>query len=56
MERKVGEIFTYKDKTYKILKATDGCKGCAFYSQACADITKNEHCGQYQPKHLPTLN
>ena len=44
MERRVGEIFTYKDKTYKILKAIDGCKGCAFYSQSCAGITKNEHC------------
>ena len=44
MERKIGEIFTYKGKTYKILKAIDGCKGCAFYGQACADITENEHC------------
>ena len=44
MERKIGEIFTYNGKTYKILKAIDGCKGCAFYSQACADIIKNEHC------------
>lgn len=44
MERKIGEIFTYKGKTYKILKAIDGCKGCTFYSQACAGITKNEHC------------
>ena len=44
MERKVGEIFTHKGKTYKILKAIDGCKGCTFYGQACADITKKEHC------------
>ena len=44
MERKIGEIFTYKGKTYKILKAIDGCKGCTFYSQTCADITNNEHC------------
>ena len=44
MERKIGEIFTYKGKTYKILKATDGCKGCTFYGQACANITENEHC------------
>lgn len=44
MERKIGEIFTYKGKTYKILKAIDGCKGCAFYNQSCADITKKEHC------------
>lgn len=33
MERKVGEIFTYEDKIYKALKATDGCKGCAFRIQ-----------------------
>lgn len=44
MERKIGEIFTYKGKTYKILKATDGCKGCAFSGKSCADITNNEHC------------
>ena len=44
MERKIGEIFTYKGKTYKILKAIDGCKGCAFYSKSCADITNNEYC------------
>lgn len=44
MERKIGEIFTHKGKTYKILKAIDGCKGCTFYGQACADITKKEHC------------
>ena len=42
MERKVGEIFTYKGKTYKILKATDGCRGCAFYRQTCAGINKIE--------------
>lgn len=44
MDREIGEIFTYNGKTYQILKATDGCKGCAFYSQSCADITENEHC------------
>ena len=33
MERKIGEIFTYKGKTYKILKATDGCRDCALYKQ-----------------------
>ena len=43
MERKIGEIFTYNGKTYQILKAIDGCKDCTFYSQACADITENEH-------------
>lgn len=30
MERKIGEIFTYKGKTYKTVLAYDGCKGCAF--------------------------
>ena len=30
MERKVGEIFTYKGKTYKTVLAYNGCKGCAF--------------------------
>lgn len=44
MGRKIGEIFTHKGKTYKILKAIDGCKGCTFYGKACADITENEHC------------
>ena len=44
MERKVGEIFTYKGKTYKILKATYGCRGCAFYKQTCVGINKIEKC------------
>ena len=30
MGRKIGEIFTYKGKTYKILKATNRCKDCNF--------------------------
>ena len=30
MERKIGEIFTYKGKTYKTVLAYDECKGCAF--------------------------
>ena len=29
MERKIGEIFTYKGKTYKVVK-TSACKDCAF--------------------------
>lgn len=33
MERKIGEIFTHKGKTYKILKAIVGCKGCIFCTQ-----------------------
>ena len=44
MERKVGEVFTYKGKTYKILKATYGCRGCAFYKQTCVGINKIEKC------------
>lgn len=44
MERKIGEIFTYKSKTYQILKATGGCKGCAFYRQTCTCINKIESC------------
>ena len=44
MERKIGETFTYKGKTYKILKATYGCRGCAFYKQTCVGINKIEKC------------
>ena len=44
MERKIGEIFTYKGKTYKVVKATYGCRGCAFYKQTCVGITKIEKC------------
>lgn len=44
MERKIGEIFTYKGKTYKVIKPTYDCRGCAFYSKSCVDITKNEYC------------
>lgn len=44
MERKVGEIFTYKGKTYKILKATDGCKDCNFCTQSGTCINEIENC------------
>ena len=44
MERKVGEVFTYKGKTYQVVKATYGCKGCAFYKQTCVGINKIEKC------------
>lgn len=30
MERKLGEIFTYKGKTYQVVKNTALCDGCAF--------------------------
>lgn len=32
MERKVGEIFTYESKTYKVIKG-DGCIGCSFVNK-----------------------
>lgn len=39
MGRKIGEIFTYKGKTYKVVKAIYGCRGCAFFfKQTCVDI------------------
>ena len=44
MERKIGEIFTYKGKTYKILKAIDGCKGCIFHTQSGTCINEIESC------------
>lgn len=55
MERKIGEIFIHKGKTYKILKAIDGCKGCTFYGQACADITENEHCSSSNRKDKTSI-
>lgn len=36
MERKVGEVFTYKGKTYKVIK-TNACKDCAFKVR-CEDL------------------
>ena len=45
MERKIGEIFTYKDKTYQVLKATDGCKNCTFFRvQSGTCINRIESC------------
>ena len=37
MERKVGEIFIYKDKTYKVVEVEidEECKGCAFEFRGC---------------------
>lgn len=34
MERKIGEIFTYKGKTYQVVKAAT-CIGCAFRERIC---------------------
>ena len=37
MERKIGEIFIYKDKTYQVVEveADEECKGCAFEFSSC---------------------
>ena len=34
MERKVGEIFTYKGKTYQVVES-NMCKDCAFFNTRC---------------------
>lgn len=38
MERKIGEIFTYGNKTYQVVKVGIGigCKGCAFKTSGCS--------------------
>lgn len=38
MERKVGEIFTYRDKRYQVVKVDFGigCIGCAFKTSGCS--------------------
>ena len=37
MERKIGEIFTYKGKTYQVVEveSDEECKGCAFEFRGC---------------------
>lgn len=37
MEREIGEIFTYKGKTYKVVEVEidEECKGCAFEFSSC---------------------
>ena len=37
MERKIGEIFTYKGKTYQVVKS-DMCMDCAFRENECSII------------------
>ena len=37
MERKLGEIFTYKGKTYQVVKS-DTCRDCAFFSTRCNSL------------------
>lgn len=38
MERKIGEIFTYGDKRYQVVKVNigTGCIGCAFETSGCS--------------------
>lgn len=37
MERKLGEIFTYNDKIYQVVKGFS-YKGCAFIKNGCCDL------------------
>ena len=38
MERKIGEVFTYNGKTYKVVPSLGTCKGCDFYNgTTCLD-------------------
>ena len=49
MERKIGEIFIYKDKTYKVVEVEidEECKGCAFeFSSCCTSLL-----GDCSPTH-----
>jgi len=49
MERKVGEIFIYKDKTYQVVEVEtdEECKGCAFeFSSCCTSLL-----GDCSPTH-----
>lgn len=49
MERKIGEIFIYKDKTYQVVKVEtdEECKGCAFeFSSCCMSLL-----GDCSPTH-----
>ena len=49
MERKIGEIFTYKGKTYQVVEveADEECKGCAFeFSSCCTSLL-----GDCSPTH-----
>ena len=49
MERKIGEIFIYKDKTYQVVEVEidKECKGCAFeFSSCCTSLL-----GDCSPTH-----
>ena len=49
MERKIGEIYIYKDKTYQVVEVEidEECKGCAFeFSSCCTSLL-----GDCSPTH-----
>ena len=49
MERKIGEVFTYKGKTYQVIEVEidEECKGCAFeFSSCCTSLL-----GDCSPTH-----
>ena len=49
MERRVGEVFIYKDKTYQVVEVEidEECKGCAFeFSSCCTSLL-----GDCSPTH-----
>ena len=49
MERKVGEIFTYEGKTYKVIQSNEICIGCAFKGNIPCKANKSitGECSQY---------
>lgn len=46
MERKVGEKFTYKDKTYQVVK-NFGCIGCGFVDECYTKLHITGKCGKF---------
>ncbi len=46
MERKIGEVFIYKDKTYQVVEVEtdEECKGCAFELSSCCKSSLG-YCG-----------
>ena len=46
MERKIGEVFTYKGKTYQVVKFTT-CIDCAFRERVCSLL--KSYIGQCTP-------
>lgn len=39
MERKIGDIFEYHDKKYKVVKS-EFCSKCALFGEGCTSQTK----------------